>query len=159
MTSPRSPVAPAKDEVIHLRASLPVAPADAFAWFTRNELLVRWLAPVADVEPWVGGRYELFWRPDEREYDSTIGCRVTALEHGEVVGFQWRSPRQFRDFANAADPLTHVLASFHPGEGGSRVHLVHTGWRSTPDWDEARRWQSRAWAVALAALGEALAGA
>jgi hypothetical protein len=56
--------------------------------------------------------------------------------------------------ANGADPLTHVVVSFHPRDAGSRVYLVHSGWRSGPEWEEAHRWQEAAWSGALARLEE-----
>ena len=54
--------------------------------------------------------------------------------------------------ANGADPLTHVVVTFAARGSGSGVHLVHSGWRSTPEWEEARPWQERAWAGALEKL-------
>jgi hypothetical protein len=48
-----------------------------------------------------------------------------------------------------ADPLTHVTVSFASCDDGSEpcteVHLVHSGWRSSPEWEEARQWFERAW--------------
>ena len=158
MPSDRSTIAPVADEVIHVTAALRVPPERAFAHFTSNPLLERWLAAEANVEGRVGGPYELFWRPDDRENDSTIGCRVTAIAPGQLLAFQWRSPRQFKDLANAADPLTHVVVTVAAEGAGSRVHLVHSGWRSGPEWAEARQWQERAWRMAFGAL-ERLAGA
>jgi uncharacterized protein YndB with AHSA1/START domain len=153
--APRSPVAPAPDRVIHLTALLPVPPAGAFAYFTSSALLQEWLAPLAAVEPHVGGAYELFWQPDDRENNSTIGCRVTAMAPGQLLAFQWRSPKQFKTFANAADPLTHVVVAFVPEGRGARVHLVHSGWRSSPEWEGARAWQERAWSGAFTQLERA----
>jgi uncharacterized protein YndB with AHSA1/START domain len=152
MQAARSPIAPATDRIIHLSVFVPIPPARAFAYFTDAALLQQWLAAVADVEPHVGGKYELFWQPDDRESNSTIGCRVTAVEPGQLVAFQWRSPKQFKSFANTADPLTHVVVMFVPENAGTRVHLIHTGWRSSPDWEEARAWQERAWAGAFEEL-------
>ena len=149
MAGPRSAIAPVTDRIIHVQALLAVPPAGAFAFFTVNELLQSWLMAVADVEPKVGGRYELFWEPADRENNSTIGCRITALAPAQFIAFQWRSPKQFKSFANTADPLTHVVISFAPEGAGTRVHLVHSGWRSTPEWEEARLWQERAWTGAF----------
>lgn len=150
--SPRSTVDPVDDHIIHLSIDLAIPPEEAFTHFTENLLLERWLTARANVEPRVGGSYELFWNPDDPENDSTIGCRITSLVAGEHLSFQWRSPRQFKGFANGADPLTHVVVSFHPRGSGSRVNLVHSGWRSDPEWEEARRWQEAAWSDALATL-------
>ena len=152
MTAPRSAVAPVEDQIVCVSASLPVPPAEAFRCFTVNERLESWLTARAEVEPEVGGRYELFWEPADPENNSTVGCRVTALSPGQFIAFQWRSPRQFKAFANAADPLTHVVVIFAPEGGGTRVHLVHSGWRSRPEWEEARRWQEQAWTAAFARL-------
>jgi uncharacterized protein YndB with AHSA1/START domain len=149
MTTSRSAIAPVDDRIIYLAVELAVAPAEAFAHFTEPERLKTWLAEDAAVDADLGGRYELFWDVRDRENNSTIGCRITAFAEPELLAFQWRSPAQFKAFANAADPLTHVVVAFAPIEAGTRVHLVHAGWRDQPAWEEARRWQARAWTVAL----------
>jgi uncharacterized protein YndB with AHSA1/START domain len=148
----RSLVAPVPDQVIHVTALLPIPPEKAFAYFTSNALVQSWLTAVADVEPRVGGKYEVFWQPDDRENNSTIGCRVTAMSPKQMLAFQWRSPKQFKAFANGADPLTHVVVSFAAEGAGTRVHLVHSGWRSGTAWDEARIWQEKAWTGAFKEL-------
>ena len=148
----RTTIAPVDDDVIHVTVALGLPPDAAFEHFTSNDLLERWLTVAANVEDRVGGAYELYWRPDDRENDSTIGCRVTAIAPGRMLAFQWRSPQRFKELANAADPLTHVVVTVFPEGAGSRVHLVHSGWRSGPEWSEARAWQERAWATAFAAL-------
>jgi uncharacterized protein YndB with AHSA1/START domain len=152
VTPSRSPVLPVTDKVIHVSAFVPVPPARAWAYFTNKVLLQSWLTTSADVEPKVGGKYELFWQPDDRENNSTIGCRVTALAPEHFIAFQWRSPKQFKSFANTADPLTHVVVTFVPERDGTRVHLVHSGWRSSPEWEEARIWQEMAWIGAFKEL-------
>jgi uncharacterized protein YndB with AHSA1/START domain len=148
----RSPIAPAVDKVIHLSAFVAVPPAKAFAYFTDATLLQQWLTAVADVEAHPGGKYELFWQPDDRENNSTLGCRVTAFAPGQIVAFQWRSPKQFKSFANTADPLTHVVVAFVPESSGTRINLIHAGWRSSPEWEEARAWQDKAWTGAFEEL-------
>lgn len=157
MSDLRSLVDPVTDRVLHLTALLPVGPARAFAYFTSPELLTQWLTAAAQVECEVGGTFELFWAPHDRENDSTIGCRITALTADELVAFQWRGPRAFKDLTNGADPLTHVVVTFVPHGTGTHVHLVHSGWRSGPAWDEAYAWQERAWSGALAKLEQTAA--
>lgn len=124
--------------------------------FTVSQQVQSWLAPSANVEPEEGGSYELFWDLENREQDSTIGCRVTAIEEDRLLSFEWKGPRQFQHFMNDADPLTHVVVSFFPSSAGwagpTEVHLVHSGWRGSPEWEEARRWFERAWSVALEEL-------
>jgi uncharacterized protein YndB with AHSA1/START domain len=84
----------------------------AFEMFTDNELLASWLTNLADVEPRVGGKYELFWVPEEKQDNSTIGCKITALEPNKLLAFEWKGPIFYKDFMNVSDPLTHVTVMF-----------------------------------------------
>lgn len=130
----------------------------AFKMFTVNQHLQSWFSAIADVEPTVGGKYELFWNPEDRENDSTLGCKITAIEPGKFLSFEWRGPKQFKHFMNSADPLTHVVVFFIPcGEEKSptpctEVHLIHSGWRGSAEWEEARQWFDRAWTMAFSEL-------
>lgn len=148
----RTEVDAVDDLVLVHRARVPLPVADCFGLFTEVTGLESWLCAKARVEPHVGGRYELFWDPADPENDSTIGCRITAFERDQLLAFQWRSPRQFKPFANAADPLTHVVVSFHAEASGTAVTLVHSGWRSSPPWQQAAEWQAAAWGHAFRAL-------
>ena len=100
------------DQIIHLTADLQCDTQRAFELFTNNSLLESWLVNVAEIEPKVGGKYELFWEPNDRENNSTLGCRITAIQPSEFLSFEWRSPKQYKHFANNADPLTHVVVFF-----------------------------------------------
>jgi uncharacterized protein YndB with AHSA1/START domain len=140
------------DNVIRCTAELHCQPHEAYKYFISNSLLETWLTKMADVEVFVGGKYELFWNPADRDNDSTIGCRITVLEPDSLLAFEWRSPKQFKHFTNTCDPLTHVVVAFIPTSFGTIVHLVHSGWRSSPEWQEAAAWQERAWSVAFREL-------
>jgi len=97
----------------------------AFRMFTVNENLQSWLTVTADIEP------------------------------VKLLSFEWKGPKQYKHFMNNADPLTHVVVAFIPwGEKSTQtpfteIHLTHSGWRSSPDWDEARLWFENAWNVAF----------
>lgn len=140
------------DQIIHLTKKLACDVHQAFELFTVNHLLESWLVSVAEVEPVTGGKYELFWEPNDHQNNSTIGCRITAIQADHFLSFEWRSPKQYKHFANNADPLTHVVVFFIPQNTATYVHLIHSGWRSTTEWEEARQWQARAWEGAFKAL-------
>jgi uncharacterized protein YndB with AHSA1/START domain len=137
-------------------AKLPVDGTVAFRFFTEKEFLERWLTTAANVEPKLGGKYELFWNPDTPDDNSTKGCHITAIEQGRILAFDWKGPVQFKEFMNNADPLTHVTVSFSPCEKTSEpcttVHLLHSGWRNSQNWNEAKAWQERAWRGAFEEL-------
>ncbi len=140
------------DKIVHHSVRLHCNARRAFEMFTVNHLLESWLVNVAEVEPVVGGKYELFWEPEDRENNSTIGCRVTAIEPDKFISFEWRSPKQYKHFANNADPLTHAVVFFVLAGVNTEIHLIHSGWRSSAEWEEARQWQDRAWGVAFKEL-------
>jgi uncharacterized protein YndB with AHSA1/START domain len=146
------------DKILYHTVQLNCDARQAFAMFTGNEQLQSWLTTVADVEPKVGGKYELFWNPEDRENDSTIGCKVTAIEPDKFLAFEWKGPRQYKHFMNEADPLTHVVVFFIPCNSETdtspftAIHLIHSGWGSSAEWDEARMWFERAWGEAFKEL-------
>jgi uncharacterized protein YndB with AHSA1/START domain len=144
------------DRIIYQRARLLCDVHRAFEMFTVNDLVESWLAPSAEIEPHVGGKYELFWDLENRGRDSTIGCHVTAIAEDRFLSFEWKGPAQYSHFMNEADPLTHVVVFFYPGADDSsdstEVHLIHSGWRSSHEWEEARQWFERAWRVAFKEL-------
>jgi uncharacterized protein YndB with AHSA1/START domain len=152
MQHSRTATAPVHDLVLVKSATVPLSTAACFRLFVEPAGLESWLCEKANVEARVGGRYELFWEPGDPENNSTVGCRITACAPERVLAFEWRSPRQFKSFANAADPLTHVVVAFHAVPGSTTVTLVHSGWRSTAEWQQAAAWQSTAWDHAMQAL-------
>ena len=122
----------------------------AFKMFTSNEHLQSWLAEIADVDPTMGGKYELFWDPDDREDNSTSGCKITAIERHKFLAFEWTGPKQFKHFMNKANPLTHVVVFFLSCDEMvvdpcTEVHLIHSGWGDSAEWEEARQWFKKAW--------------
>ena len=53
---------------------------------------------------------------------------------------------------NKVTPLTNVVAFFVPSMMGTEVHLLHTGWRNSSEWDEARQWFKEEWSLSLSKL-------
>ena len=140
------------DKIIYASAVLQCDPHQAFEFFTVSKRLEQWLTEVADVDPVVGGKYELFWNPKDRENDSTIGCSITALVQDKILSFEWKGPQQYKHFANNADPLTHVTICLIPEGTYTHVHLIHSGWRSTQEWEEMRVWFEKVWKLAFSDL-------
>lgn len=146
------------DKVLHHSVRIRCTTARAFEMFTDNILLASWFPQEAHVEPVVGGKYELFWDPDDKENNSTIGCKVTAVDPGKLIAFEWKGPVNFKEFMNNVDPLTHVVVVFLPCENGPEactdVHVIHSGWRSSEEWEEAWKFFEWAWNEELRELEE-----
>ena len=128
----------------------------AFAMFTDEQQLRTWLCAYAEVEPLVGGKYELFWDASFHPQESTSGCTITGIEPDKFLSFEWKGPGRFGHLLEQANPPTSVLVFFIPGDElfsvSTDVYLVHTGWQSSAEWEEARRWFERAWREAFEEL-------
>lgn len=145
------------DKLIQQSVFLPCSPEIAFQMFTVNRHLEQWLTQEADVEPVAGGKYELFWAPNDKENDSTIGCKVLAVEPNKLLSFEWKGTRKLKHVMNEVRPLTHVMVFFLPQAEGTEIHLLHTGWRDTPEWEEAKQFFTMAWNMSFQSLQKYLA--
>ncbi len=145
--------------IIHTQATVEREPGRAFELFVESSLVGSWLVDRAEIEPRVGGKYDVLW--DYEHYTAgTAGCKVTGIELGKFIPFEWKGPPQFQHTMNEADPLTHLVVFFIPsGESSTEVHLIHTGWGSSPEWEEARQWFVEAWELAFSHLAKHVASA
>ena len=145
--------------IIQIEIELNCGVSQAFNLFTVNEKLESWLPEKAEVELKVGGKYELFWEPKNREINSTIGCKITSLEKNKFISFEWKGPEKFQSFMNFSDPLTHVVVIFSPkcdDPKTTTLYLFHSGWKDDPDWQKAREYFENSWTGALTNLKEKL---
>lgn len=133
---------------IHLDRHFPVPIARLWeAWIDPKQAGV-WFAARARIVPERGGPYELFWRPETPESDSTIGCRITAIKTLQYLAFTWRGPDVHGATMNEGEPPpppTHVSIAFKDSPDGSRLSVSHSGFGSGEGWEAARLWHDGAW--------------
>lgn len=140
------------DKIIIQTAKLNCSPEKAFEMFSVNAYLEGWLTKKADVEAFIGGKYELFWEPEDPENNSNIGCKILALEKPFYLNFEWKGPKQYKHFMNNANPLTNVTVLFAVKNQQTRIVLIHTGWRNSEEWEQARQFFINAWEGAFIKL-------
>ncbi|QTD40406.1 SRPBCC domain-containing protein [Sporosarcina sp. Te-1] len=127
-----------------------------FAW-TISDRVSQWFAPEAVVEAKVGGAYELYFIPGNREGMNTMGCKIVSLVPQKELSFTWKGPDQFRDIMNQEDELTTVCVHFvSMDEVTTRVTVEHIGFRDESEWKEAVDWHQIAWNGVLSSLKAAL---
>jgi uncharacterized protein YndB with AHSA1/START domain len=142
-------------ESLRYELDLPASRDTVWDLWTTAEGLTQWLCLRANVQPVVGGPYELFWNPDasKPDSDSTLGCRILSIDRPRLLGFSWRGADQVAGVMNAPDaPQTRVEVTLTPRPLGTRLNLVHQGWGHGPEWAQARAWFDRAWSGALEKL-------
>ncbi len=111
--------------------------------------LVSWLTQKAQVEPKIGGAYELFWDPSTPTDNSTIDCKILAIVPNRFLSFEWRGPVPYADIMNIKPFPTWVALSFEQvAVNQTIVHFRHAGWGDSDKWNEAYKWQANAWKMA-----------
>ena len=94
-------------------------PARVYELLTNAELLIEWMAPVADLDPRPGGA--LSWT--HLSGDSVIGTFVELLPDRRIVfSFGWD-----RDDVGIPPGSTTVEIDLRPHDGGTELRLVHRG--------------------------------
>jgi uncharacterized protein YndB with AHSA1/START domain len=134
---------------------IPVGVPVQKAWnaWTHSSELEKWLTAKADVNPVLGGAYELFWEPEKPTQNSTMGCKVTALVAERMISFTWKGAVPFADLMNNEPLPTWVAVTFEANSPNSTiVHFRHSGWGSSMRWQQARQWQEDSWRTAFSEL-------
>ncbi|MBD8497000.1 SRPBCC family protein [Paenibacillus arenosi] len=123
------------------------------AWLEADHL-VKWFSPEAEIEAKVGGKFELYFNPSNKNKMSTKGCKIAQLEPFESFTFQWKGPDPFAEVMNQEERLTEVKVTLQPVANGTNVIVVHTGWynHETKETQQAIEWHKEAWANMLASL-------
>ncbi len=120
------------------------------AWTTPDGIR-SFFAPDCNVEPRVGGLYEIFFAPDaEAGAKGADGMRVLAFEPGCMFAFTWNAPLTM---PNVREQRTSVVLRFgRTDAGGTRLNLTHSGWGEGEEWDRAFDYFTKAWDVVLIRL-------
>jgi len=109
---------------------------DAWKAWTTVEGITSFFVPKANIEPIVGGSYELFSTlKSPKGFQGTEGCKILALEPQKHFAFEFTAPPQF---PNARRLNTRVDVTFGEVSRGGvvKLDLVHSGFREGEEWDE-----------------------
>jgi uncharacterized protein YndB with AHSA1/START domain len=105
----------------------------------------------------VGGKYELFWTPQDPDptNNSTYGCKVLAVELPYYLNIEWKGNAEQKEFMNNVRPLTNVTVLLSRLDNKkTKVTLIHTDWRKDDNWKAARQYFIKAWTGAFKQLEE-----
>ena len=120
---------------------LPHPPELVWQALTRSDLISRWLMP-NDFEAAVGRRFTFTTRP-VGNWDGVVDCEVLELITNEKLVYSWKGGSD--DNPGYGGRLDSVVTfTLTPVAGGTRLRLVHSGFRS-PDNDSAFDAMSRGW--------------
>ncbi|MBU5444844.1 SRPBCC domain-containing protein [Paenibacillus sp. MSJ-34] len=141
-----------------LQFQVEIASSKELVWlaWTQTERIVQWFAPGAQIEARVGGSFELYFDPANRDQMSTKGCKITLLEPMDRLGFTWKGPDDLAQIMNKEGSLTTVLVTFAENNGFTKVVVEHAGWGEGGGWEKAIAWHRMAWNQVLGSLKSAL---
>jgi uncharacterized protein YndB with AHSA1/START domain len=117
---------------------------------TTSELIQRWLMPNT-FKPGLGQRFTIADRA-RGDWDGTVSCEITAWNPPRELAYTWvgGSPNNKGDGAPLDTVVTWTLT---PVEGGTRLRMVHSGFRS-PLNDVSYKGMSEGWAIILPRIGK-----
>ena len=141
--SPETPSGKVRtDRSISLEVTLDAPPAEVYRLWTTAEGTRRFLAPVAHIDPVVGGRYQIVFDPasdPEGAGHGTKGARILRLVPDREIAFEWPMPPFGPELGG---PPIHTWVELRlepaPGRAGrTRLRFAMEGWKRGGKWDEA----------------------
>ena len=117
------------------------------AW-TTEEGIRSFFAPECKIEARVGGAYEIYFQPDEREgLRGAEGTRILSFEPMKFLSFTWNNPPSIPEIRWQYTSVSIYFEAMN--ELQTRFKLVNQGWGPGEDWQKARDYFDRAWMQAV----------
>jgi uncharacterized protein YndB with AHSA1/START domain len=137
-----------KTRDIVVEGDLPHAPEIVWQTLTNTELLSRWLMP-NDFQPVVGKQFTFQTKP-MGDWDGVVHCEVLEVVLNRKLVYSWKggSDRNVKYGSRLDSVVTWTLT---PVAGGTRLRLVHAGFRS-PENDAAFEAMSPGWKRIIATI-------
>ena len=116
------------------------------------EGVTSFFAPKANIEPKVGGPYELlFDLKAPRGFQGTEGCKLLAFEPSNSLSFQFLPPPEFPN-ARRIQTRVDVVIEQVLGGGLVKFNVAHSGFEEGEEWDECFEFFDWNWDVVLGRL-------
>jgi uncharacterized protein YndB with AHSA1/START domain len=132
---------------------LPHAPEVVWRTLTTADLIQRWLMP-NDFQPIVGNRFTFRTQP-MGNWDGVVHCEILEVEPRRKLVYSWRGGSdQNGQYGSKLDSV--VTWTLTPVAGGTRLRLVHAGFRS-PHNDFAFDAMSGGWGRIMRRIGSVAA--
>jgi uncharacterized protein YndB with AHSA1/START domain len=135
---------------IVVEAVLPQNPEKVWKVLTTAELISRWLMP-NDFELAVGKSFQFRTKP-MGDWDGIVDCEILEIEPYRKLVYSWKGGSDSNpNYGARLDSI--VTWTLAPVEGGTRLRLVHSGFRS-PGNDFAFDAMSPGWNRVMESIGK-----
>lgn len=134
----------ARERVVSEEVRVDADAADVWRAWTTESGIEEWFAPDCRVDVRPMGAYEVYFDPDaESGGRGGEGNVVLAVQPEQFLSFTWNAPPRF---SSVRDHRTSVVVRFEPvADDRTRVGLVHAGWPTGDEWDDAFEYFGSAW--------------
>jgi len=157
MTKPL-PAAQVPDVVVErfIRAT----PQRVFEALTNPKDLERWFFTEAKTDPRPGGSYEVTWRSNsDSTKDHMRAGRYLEFVPGQKLVFEWNPTSSGNDCADLRHVgPTIVTITLAAENNGTRLRLVHSGWKNDERTMVSRNGHNDGWTYYIEHLGSYLTG-
>jgi uncharacterized protein YndB with AHSA1/START domain len=136
------------DDIIIKDIVIPASISEVWNAWTTDEGVTSFFAPASNIEPFVGGAYEIFFDPDAPAGQrGTEGMKILEIQSKIMLSFEWINPPSIPAIRNEK---TRVVIRFEKiGPDTTTVRLEHSGWRTGHNWERAHQYFEQAWDVVL----------
>ena len=158
MSQAKSPTKSGATRDIVVEDVVPQPPEKVWKALTTAELVGQWLMP-NDFEPVVGKRFTFKTRPIG-DWDGVVQCEVLEIVPHRRLVYSWKGGSDSNNSdSNYGSKLDSVVTwTLQPEGRGTRLRLVHTGFRS-PQNDFAYDAMSSGWGRIMGRISEIAAAA
>jgi uncharacterized protein YndB with AHSA1/START domain len=132
----------------------PHRPEALWRALTDGALMARWIMEPSGFAPVPGTQFTFQTTPGGA-WDGTIHCEVLEVVPNERLSWRWQSGHPSIEDGYGAPLDTRVTFTLAPSDGGTRLRMVHSGFR--PSNHSAYEGMSKGWPTVVGRLGE-LAG-
>lgn len=123
---------------------------ETWSLWTEASHMIKWLAPKVEVEPLLGGRYELFFVPGNLSYKNTAGCQILKFDPLKELSITWKAPNKFSSLMNEPYFKTSITVRLkRMSDTETCIKVFHDGFLEDASWDAAYDWHDLAWSGLL----------
>lgn len=135
---------------IRKAAVIDATPDKVWGALTTSKGAEEFFAPKASIELAVGGKYELYFAPDQPEGSrGSENCKILSFLPEEMLSFSWNNPPHLTTIRSKH---TWVVITLKQVKNKTEVVLTHVGWGMGDEWMKAFQYFNKAWEVVLGRL-------